>query len=53
MGALFANPRNDFWRLLHAARFTPRKLLPEESQELLEYGVGLNERGAKDDTRIG
>ena len=40
-GAPFANPRNDFWRLLHAAGFTPRLLLPEESQELLEHGVGL------------
>jgi double-stranded uracil-DNA glycosylase len=40
-GAPFANPRNDFWRLLHAAGFTPRELGPEESQELLEYGVGL------------
>jgi TDG/mug DNA glycosylase family protein len=40
-GAPFANPRNDFWRLLHAAGFTPRVLLPEESQELLEHGVGL------------
>jgi double-stranded uracil-DNA glycosylase len=40
-GAPFANPQNDFWRLLHAAGFTPRELLPEESQELLGYGVGL------------
>lgn len=40
-GAPFANPRNDFWRLLHAAGFTPRLLLPEESQELLEHRVGL------------
>jgi TDG/mug DNA glycosylase family protein len=40
-GAAFANPRNDFWRLLHAAGFTPRELRPEDSQELLEYGVGL------------
>ncbi len=40
-GAPFANPRNDFWRLLHAAGFTPRELLPEESQALLEHGVGL------------
>jgi double-stranded uracil-DNA glycosylase len=39
--APFANPRNDFWRLLHAAGFTPRVLLPQESQELLDYGVGL------------
>jgi TDG/mug DNA glycosylase family protein len=40
-GAPFANPRNDFWRLLHAAGFTPRVLLPQEAEELLEYGVGL------------
>ncbi|MGH3133597.1 MAG: mismatch-specific DNA-glycosylase [Gaiellaceae bacterium] len=40
-GAPFANPRNDFWRLLHAAGFTPRVLLPQEAQELLRYGVGL------------
>jgi double-stranded uracil-DNA glycosylase len=40
-GAAFANPRNDFWRLLHAAGFTPRVLRPEEQAELLRYGVGL------------
>jgi TDG/mug DNA glycosylase family protein len=40
-GAAFANPRNDFWRLLHAAGFTPRVLAPEEQHELLSYGVGL------------
>jgi double-stranded uracil-DNA glycosylase len=40
-GAAFANPRNDFWRLLHAAGFTPRVLAPEEQNELLAYGVGL------------
>jgi double-stranded uracil-DNA glycosylase len=40
-GAAFANPRNDFWRLLHAAGFTPRVLEPAEQQELLAYGVGL------------
>ncbi|MBA3381642.1 MAG: mismatch-specific DNA-glycosylase [Actinobacteria bacterium] len=40
-GAPFANPRNDFWRLLSAAGFTPHLLQPEESQELLRYGVGL------------
>jgi TDG/mug DNA glycosylase family protein len=40
-GAAFANPRNDFWRLLHAAGFTPRVLAPEEQHELLAYGVGL------------
>ena len=40
-GAAFANPRNDFWRLLHAARFTPRLLEPSEQGELLRYGIGL------------
>ncbi|HSI97741.1 MAG TPA: mismatch-specific DNA-glycosylase [Gaiellaceae bacterium] len=40
-GAAFANPRNDFWRLLHAAGFTPRVLEPEEQHELLSFGIGL------------
>ncbi|MCS7007095.1 MAG: mismatch-specific DNA-glycosylase [Gaiellaceae bacterium] len=40
-GAHFANPRNDFWRLLQAAGFTPRLLEPREQQELLVYGIGL------------
>ena len=40
-GAAFANPRNDFWRLLHAAGFTPRVLEPEEQRELLDLGIGL------------
>jgi double-stranded uracil-DNA glycosylase len=38
--AHFANPRNDFWRLLHEAGFTPRQLEPVEQFELLRYGVG-------------
>src|SRR5919109_4397396 len=40
-GAHFANPRNDFWRLLHDAGFTPRLLSPNEQFEALRYGVGL------------
>ena len=40
-GAAFANPRNDFWRLLHAAGFTPRVLEPEEQFDLLRYDLGL------------
>jgi double-stranded uracil-DNA glycosylase len=40
-GAHFANPRNDFWRLLHAAGFTPRLLAPVEQQDLTRYGCGL------------
>ena len=38
--AHFANPRNDFWRLLHDAAFTPRLLAPVEQFELLELGFG-------------
>src|SRR6266571_1827942 len=38
--AHFANPRNDFWRLLHAAGFTPRVLEPSQQFSLLEYGYG-------------
>jgi double-stranded uracil-DNA glycosylase len=39
--AHFANPRNDFWRLLHAAGFTPRLLDPSEQYDALAYGVGI------------
>jgi double-stranded uracil-DNA glycosylase len=39
--AHFANPRNDFWRLLHAAGFTPRLYEPAEQFELLALGVGI------------
>jgi TDG/mug DNA glycosylase family protein len=40
-GAHFANPRNDFWRLLHDAGFTPRLLAPPEQHELASFGYGL------------
>ena len=40
-GAHFANPRNDFWRLLHDAGFTPRLLAPQDQLELLRYGYGI------------
>jgi TDG/mug DNA glycosylase family protein len=39
--AHFANPRNDFWRLLHDAGFTPRQLGPDEQWELPRYGCGV------------
>jgi double-stranded uracil-DNA glycosylase len=39
--AHFANPRNDFWRLIHAAGFTPRLLEPDEQFRLPEYGLGV------------
>jgi TDG/mug DNA glycosylase family protein len=39
--AHFANPRNDFWRLLHAARFTSRLYAPGEQFEVVREGIGL------------
>ena len=39
--AHFANPRNDFWRLLHDAGFTPRLLQPADQFDLLRYGIGV------------
>jgi double-stranded uracil-DNA glycosylase len=39
--AHFANPRNDFWRLLHAAGFTPRLFGPSEQFDLLPLGIGI------------
>ena len=39
--AHFANPRNDFWRLLHAAGFTSRLYEPADQFEVLQEGIGL------------
>ena len=41
VGAHFANPRNDFWRLLHDAGFTPRLYAPHEQHDLPPAGLGL------------
>ena len=40
-GAHFANPRNDFWRLLADSGLTPRALEPEEQWKVLQLGLGL------------
>jgi TDG/mug DNA glycosylase family protein len=39
--AHFANPRNDFWRLLDAAHLTSRLYEPEEQFALLGEGIGV------------
>ena len=39
--AHFANPRNDFWRLLRDAGFTPRLYEPQEQFSLLDLGIGV------------
>jgi len=46
-GAHFANPRNDFWRLLHAAGFTPEQLEPADQVELLRHGIGVTNAAAR------
>jgi len=39
--AHFANPRNDFWRLLHGGGFTPRLFEPSEQFDLLPLRIGV------------
>lgn len=41
IGHHFGNPANRLWPALHLAGFTPRRLHPRESHELLTYGVGI------------
>jgi double-stranded uracil-DNA glycosylase len=45
--AHFANPRNDFWRLLHAAGFTSLLFEPGEQFELLKEGIGVTNAAAR------
>jgi TDG/mug DNA glycosylase family protein len=40
-GAHFANPRNDFWCLLHAAKLTAKLYAPQEQFALLDEGIGV------------
>ena len=51
--AHFANPRNDFWRLLHAAGFTPRLYAPAEQFEVLRRRDRPDQRGAAHDAGLG
>jgi TDG/mug DNA glycosylase family protein len=41
MNTHFARPGNRFWPALHAAGFTPRRLLPAEQGELRGLGLGI------------
>jgi double-stranded uracil-DNA glycosylase len=53
-GAHFANPRNDFWRLLHDSGLAPRLVSPAEQWTLPALGFGLTNaayrttRGSRD-----
>lgn len=40
-GHHYANPVNNFYRLLYQAGFTPRLFKPEEDEILPQYGIGL------------
>ena len=40
-GHHFARPGNRFWPALHLSGFTPRRLQPEEQQELLGFDLGI------------
>lgn len=42
-GAYYAHPGNRFWRTLHEAGFTPRRLLAQEFVTLPRYGLGLTD----------
>ena len=39
----YADPRNKFWRALHAVGLTPRELRPSEYSLLISFGVGLTD----------
>ena len=49
--AHFANPRNDFWRLLEASGLTPELLGPERQAEVLDLGIGITNAARADDAR--
>ena len=51
--AHFANPRNDFWRLLHDAGFTPRLYDPQEQHDAARARLRADERRVPDDARVG
>ena len=41
--AYYAHPGNRFWRILHEAGLTPRRLAPAEYPVLLRHGIGLTD----------
>jgi TDG/mug DNA glycosylase family protein len=41
--AYYAHPQNRFWRALHEAGLTPRRLAPSEFPTLPDYGLGLTD----------
>lgn len=57
LGHHYANPRNNFWRILHKAQITPRVYDASEDHDLLKLGYGFTNiverptRGIDDITR--
>lgn len=47
VGHHFANPGTRFWPALHGSGFTPRRLAPEEEDELLGLGLGITNVAAR------
>jgi TDG/mug DNA glycosylase family protein len=47
VGLHFANRSNRFWRVLHLAGFTSRRLEPEEASLLLDHGCGITSAVAR------
>ena len=41
VGHHFARPGNRFWKALHLGGLTPRRLAPDEEDELLAVGLGI------------
>ncbi len=41
VGLHFANPSNRLWPVLHASGWTPQRLRPEQTRELLAAGLGI------------
>jgi double-stranded uracil-DNA glycosylase len=41
--AYYAHPQNRFWRVLHEAGLTPRRLAPVEYSMLPDFGLGLTD----------
>ncbi|MFJ2787212.1 MULTISPECIES: G/U mismatch-specific DNA glycosylase [unclassified Streptomyces] len=46
-GHHFARPGNRFWPVLQLSGFTPRRLRPDEQEELLSYGLGITNVAAR------
>ena len=46
-GCHFANPRNDFWRLLAESGLTPRLLEPSEQWAMIGLGYGLTNAASR------